>query len=56
MREERTLPQSKSDQLKTVLMGHISTSSIIFANDDYYRFNVDKIIRSDEALVGSSQS
>ena len=29
-------------------MGHISTSSIIYANDDYYKFNIDKIIRSDE--------
>ena len=31
-------------------MGHISASNIIYANDDFYRFNVDKIIRSDEAF------
>ena len=41
---------SAKDQLKTVLMGHISASNIIYANDDFYRFNVDKIIRSDEAF------
>lgn len=29
-------------------MGHISSSNVIFANDDYYLFNVDKIIRGDE--------
>lgn len=29
-------------------MGHISSSNVILANDDFYRFNVDKIIRGDE--------
>ena len=35
-------------QLKSVLMGHISTSNVIYANEDFYSFNVDRIIRSDE--------
>ena len=29
-------------------MGHISSSNTILANDDFYRFNIDKIIRGDE--------
>ena len=40
------------DQLKTVIMGHISSSNVILANDDYYRFNVDKIIRGDDSSFG----
>ena len=50
MREVQPNSLSAKDQLKTVLMGHISASNIIYANDDFYRFNVDKIIRSDEAF------
>ena len=29
-------------------MGHISSSNIIFANDDFYRFNIDKIIMGND--------
>ena len=29
-------------------MGHMSSSNVIFANDEFYRFNVDKIIRGDD--------
>ena len=29
-------------------MGHMSSSNVIFANDEFYRFNIDKIIRGDD--------
>lgn len=56
IKEERNRDWLGKDQLKTVLMGHISSSNLIFANDDFYRFNVDKIIRGDdEQHEGRSQ-
>ena len=36
-------------------MGHISSQNIILANDDFYRFNIDKIIRGDESEEPSSE-
>lgn len=33
-----------------VLMGHMSASNIIVASEDFYKFNVDKIIRSDQNI------
>ena len=45
VREESNQDFLGKDQVKTVLMGHISSQNVIFANDDFYRFNVDKIIR-----------
>lgn len=37
-------------------MGHMSSSNVIFANDDFYRFNIDKIIRADDASSTSNST
>ena len=35
-------------------MGHMSSSNVIFANDEFYRFNIDKIIRGDDESSGKN--
>lgn len=37
-------------------MGHMSSSNVIFANDEFYRFNVDKIIRGDDEISSSKNA
>ena len=38
----------ENNQLKSVVMGHISAAHYLVTDEDFYKFNIDQIIRANE--------